>query len=44
MSITTEMISDAVVDPGERKSVVKPYVMSHGTLECRSMKETRKFY
>src|SRR3954467_12881454 len=47
MSVTTEMISDAVVDPGEhqdRKSIVKPYVMSHGTLECRSMKETRKFY
>ena len=47
MSITTEMISDAVVDPGEhqdRKSVIKPYVMSHGTLECRNMKETRKFY
>ncbi len=25
-------------------SVVKPYVMSHGTLECYSLKQSRKFY
>jgi catechol 2,3-dioxygenase-like lactoylglutathione lyase family enzyme len=47
MSITTERITDAIADPGEhteRKSVIKPYVMSHGTLECYSLKESRKFY
>ena len=44
MSLTKELIAEGVVDPGERKSVIKPYVMSHGTLECYSLKETRKFY
>lgn len=44
MTLTREMIRDGIVEPAERKSIVKPYVMSHGTLECHSLKETRKFY
>jgi catechol 2,3-dioxygenase-like lactoylglutathione lyase family enzyme len=27
-----------------RTSVIKPYVLSHGTCECRNLKETRRFY
>lgn len=30
--------------PGNPNSVVKPEYMSHGTLECRSLKESRRFY
>src|SRR4249919_2768268 len=44
MSLTKEIIVDGVVEPGERKSIVKPYMMSHGTLECHSLKDSRKFY
>ena len=44
MSLTKEIIVDGVVEPGERKSIVKPYMMSHGTLECYSLKDSRKFY
>ncbi len=44
MSKTLEMIQDGVFDPGERKSVIKPYVLSHGTLECYNLKDSRKFY
>ena len=44
MSLTREKIQDGIADPGERHSILKPYVMSHGTLECHSLKETRRFY
>ena len=45
MSITRELIVDGIAEPStERTSIIKPYVMSHGTLECRSLKESRKFY
>ena len=45
MNLTREMIQDGVVEPkAERKSIVKPYVMSHGTLECYNLKESRRFY
>lgn len=44
MSTTAEMIVDPIVEPNNQGSVVKPYVMSHGTLECYSLKESRKFY
>lgn len=37
-------VIDTSFKPDNRNSVVKPLVLSHGTLECRSMKETRKFY
>ena len=32
------------VDLPARNSVVKPYCLGHGTLECRDMSETRRFY
>jgi hypothetical protein len=44
MSLLRQMIADGVVDPKERDSIVRPYLMSHGTLECYSLVETRKFY
>ena len=37
-------ITDAAFEPNNKSSVVKPYVMSHGTMECYSLKESRKFY
>ncbi|MEM8936408.1 MAG: VOC family protein [Pseudomonadota bacterium] len=43
-STTREMIRDGIVDVSNKESVVRPYVMSHGTLECYSLKESRKFY
>lgn len=44
MTTTAEIIIDPIVEPSNRNSIVKPYVMSHGTLECHSLKESRKFY
>lgn len=45
MSITRDIIADGIAEPSpERKSILKPYVMSHGTLECRNLKESRRFY
>lgn len=39
-----ELIPDGVVEPKERNSIVKPYLLSHGTLECYNLNETRRFY
>jgi len=44
MSQTREKIQDGIADAKTEKSVVKPYVLSHGTMECYSLKESRKFY
>jgi catechol 2,3-dioxygenase-like lactoylglutathione lyase family enzyme len=44
MSVIREMVADAFVDPVARSSVLKPYVMSHGTLECRDLQASRRFY
>lgn len=45
MSITRELIADGIAEPAnDRKSIIKPYVMSHGTLECRNLKDSRRFY
>ena len=44
MSVTSEIIREPLVDPRNGDSVVKPFVLSHGTLECYSLKETRRFY
>ena len=35
---------DGKVAVENQGSVVKPYVMSHGTLECYSLKQSRRFY
>jgi catechol 2,3-dioxygenase-like lactoylglutathione lyase family enzyme len=37
-------INDAAFEPNNKHSVVRPYVMSHGTMECYSLKESRRFY
>jgi catechol 2,3-dioxygenase-like lactoylglutathione lyase family enzyme len=42
--LTREKIQDGIADTSNEKSVVRPYVMSHGTMECYSLKESRKFY
>lgn len=44
MASTAEIIQDPIVEPANQKSIVKPYVLSHGTMECYSLKESRKFY
>ena len=44
MNHLRELIEDAIVDPKPRDPVVKPYVLSHGTLESRSLRASRKFY
>ena len=37
-------LANAVFQPQNHNSVVKPYILSHGTLECRSLKDSRRFY
>ena len=44
MATTAEMINDPIVEPNNKNSIVKPYVMSHGTMECFSLRESRRFY
>ena len=44
MPQTREMIQDGIADAKTENSIVKPYVMSHGTMECYSLKESRRFY
>ena len=44
MSNTREVIQDGIADAKTEKSIVKPYVMSHGTMEVYNLKESRKFY
>src|SRR5436305_14464550 len=43
-ALTREKIQDGIADTANEKSVVKPYVMSHGTMEVYSLKESRRFY
>lgn len=37
-------IVDPIFKPDNQNSVVKPLLLTHGTLECRNLKETRRFY
>ena len=37
-------ILDAAFKPENKTSVVKPYVLSHGTMECYDLGESRRFY
>ena len=37
-------IGTGVVPVNNSHSVLKPYVLSHGTCECRNLRETRDFY
>lgn len=36
--------SNVLFKPDNQNSVVKPFLLSHGTLECRSLEESRRFY
>jgi len=36
-------IENAAFEPNNQKSIVKPYMLTHGTMECHNLKETRKF-
>lgn len=36
-------IEDPIFKPDNDHAVVKPLMMSHGTMECRNLKETRDF-
>jgi predicted lactoylglutathione lyase len=38
------VIVDGIADTPDRNSIVQPYLMSHGTLECFKLSESRKFY
>ena len=31
-------------EPENKQSVVKPWLLSHGTMECYSLTESRRFY
>ena len=44
MSQTREMIQDGIAEARCEQSIIKPYVMSHGTMECYSLKDSRRFY
>lgn len=44
MSKIREMVEDAFADPKTGTSLVKPYALTHGTLECYSLKDSRRFY
>lgn len=44
MTNLRELAGDAFVDHPERKSILKPFVISHGTLESRNLHRSRKFY
>jgi catechol 2,3-dioxygenase-like lactoylglutathione lyase family enzyme len=44
MSMIRSMTDDAIANPTNRDSVLHPYMISHGTLECRSLARSKKFY
>src|SRR3546814_3100294 len=37
------LIGNAAFEPNNQKSIVKPDRLTHGTMECHNLKETRKF-
>jgi len=42
--MTHALPDECKVEMPERSSVVTPYCLGHGTLECRSLKDSRRFY
>jgi catechol 2,3-dioxygenase-like lactoylglutathione lyase family enzyme len=44
MSLTRDVVQDGIADPKERTSIIKPFLLSHGTLECYDLNDTRRFY
>ena len=39
-----QQIENAVFEPQNKESVIKPWLMSHGTMQCYNLRESRKFY
>jgi catechol 2,3-dioxygenase-like lactoylglutathione lyase family enzyme len=37
-------IVDAAFEPRNQSSVVRPYLLSHGTMECYDLRASRRFY
>ncbi|WP_137919038.1 VOC family protein [Hydrogenophaga sp. 2FB] len=44
MNTLRELVGDAIAEEVPRASIIQPYVISHGTLECADMQASRKFY
>ena len=44
MSQTREMIRDGIADARTENAIVKPFVLSHGTMEVYDLKASRRFY
>lgn len=44
LALTTPLPEDCRAEPPERGSVLKPYCLGHGTLECFDLKASRRFY
>ena len=44
MTSIRDMTDDALVEIPPRTSLIKPFIISHGTLECRSLARSRRFY
>jgi catechol 2,3-dioxygenase-like lactoylglutathione lyase family enzyme len=44
MSKIREMVEDGFADPKTSGSIVKPYALTHGTLECYKLNKSRRFY
>lgn len=44
MSLIRELVSDPFADPKATESVIKPYALTHGTLECYNLAASRRFY
>lgn len=36
-------IENGVFEPNNKNSIVKPYMLTHGTMECQDLKKTREF-
>jgi predicted lactoylglutathione lyase len=41
---TNPLPEDCRAEPPQRRSVLKPYCLGHGTLECFDLKASRRFY
>lgn len=44
MGIVRDLVKDAIIEPPARSSIIEPFMLSHGTLECFNLNETRRFY
>jgi len=42
--LETPMPADCRVPPRARTSILRPYCLGHGTLECRNLAASRRFY